>query len=67
MVMTSRAVRLDREHGARLHGFAVERHGACAADGCFAADVGPSEAGHFAQVMDEEHARLHFIGKRSSR
>jgi hypothetical protein len=57
------AVRLDGEHGAALDDFAVERDGACAADGRLAADVGAGEAGDLAEVMDEEHAGLDFIGK----
>ena len=55
------AVGLDGEHGAALDGLAVERHGASAADGRLAADVRTGEAGHFAQVMDEEQARLDFM------
>jgi hypothetical protein len=49
-----------------LDDFSVERDGACAADGRFAADVRAGEPGDFAQVMDEEHAGLDFIGKRFS-
>src|SRR4029077_2544261 len=36
-------VRLDGEHGARLHRLAIERDGAGAADGCFTPDVRPGE------------------------
>ena len=43
------AIRLDGEHGAGLYGLAVERHGAGAADGGFAADVAAGESDDFAQ------------------
>jgi len=58
------AVGLDREHGAAFDDFAVKGDGACAADGRLAADVGAGEAGDFAKVVDEEHARFDFIGVR---
>ena len=61
MVSDLAAVGLHGEHGAGFHGLAVERHGAGAADGGLAADVRAGEPGYFAQVMDEQQARLDFV------
>jgi len=60
------AVGLDGEHGAGFHGLAVERHSARAADGGLAADMRPGVPGYFAQIMNEQHARLDFVGMRLS-
>jgi len=52
------SVSLHREDAARLHGLAVDQDGACAALAGVARNVRPGEAGHLAQVVDEEEARL---------
>ena len=62
MVRTSRAIRLDGEHGAALDGLAVDFDGAGAAEGGFAADVGTGEPDDFAQVVDQQQARLDVVG-----
>ena len=49
-------IRLNGEHGARFHGFAVQQDGTGAADGSFAADVGTGQASGFAQKMYQEEA-----------
>ena len=61
------AIGLDGEHGAGFDGLAVERDGAGAADGGFAADMRSGESGHFAQVMDEQESRLDFVANRFCR
>ena len=48
------AVGLDGEHGARLHGVAVEMDGARAALGRVAADVGARQPEVLADDLDEE-------------
>ena len=53
-----RAVGLDREDRAGLHGLAVEEHRARAALAGVAADVGAGQAEGFAEVVDEEEPRL---------
>src|SRR6266850_1744663 len=53
-----RAVRLDREHRARLHRLAVEQHGAGAAVRGVAADVRPGQAQVLAQEVDEQQPGL---------
>src|SRR5581483_8349212 len=52
------AVRLHREHGARLHRTAVEDDRARAAAGGVAADVRAGHADVLAQEVDKERARL---------
>ena len=52
------AVRLDREHGARLHRLAVDQDGARAADAGLAADVRAGEAAAVTQEMNEQQTRL---------
>jgi hypothetical protein len=52
------AVAHDGEHRARLHGLAVDAHGARTAVGGVAAPVGTGEAERLAQEMDEQQARL---------
>ena len=54
-----RAVRLDGEHRARLHGLAVHGHGARAALRGVAADVGPGQVQVLAEELDQEPSRLH--------
>src|SRR5258708_5536912 len=51
-------VRLHGEHGAALDSFAVKMHGACAAQGRLASDVGTGHAGRFPKVVNEKHARF---------
>src|SRR6267142_567386 len=53
-----RAVRLDREHRARLHRLDVEQHGAGAAVRGVAADVRPGQAQVLAQEVDEQQPGL---------
>jgi hypothetical protein len=57
----SSAIGLDGEHRAGFDGFTVQRHGACAANGCFAANVRSGEAGDIAQVVDEQQPRFDFV------
>ena len=52
------AVGLHGEHGAGLHGHAVEQHRAGAAVGGVAADVGAGEAQVLAEQVDQQQARL---------
>ena len=52
------AVGLHREHGARLHGLAVDVHGAGAAVGRVAADVRPGQAKPVAQELHKQHPGL---------
>src|ERR671930_2012899 len=52
------AVGLDCEHGARLHGAAVEMDRAGAADRRVAADLRPGQAEVVAQEVDEQRPRL---------
>ena len=59
IVVTSRAVGLDRQDRARLHRLAVEVHGAGAAVGRVAPDVGAGEAQLVAQRVDEQEPWLH--------
>ena len=56
------AVGLDGEHGAALDGFAVDMHGASAAQRRLAADVRAGQSGHFAQVVNQQQARLDGVG-----
>ena len=53
------AVGLHGQHGARLHGHAVEQHRAGAAVGGVAADVGAGEPEDLAEQVDEQQPRLH--------
>ncbi len=46
-----RAVGLDREHRARLHGLTVKQNGARAADRSLATDMRPRQSQQVAQVM----------------
>ena len=52
------AVGLHGEHGAALHRLAVEVQAARAARRGVAADVGAGQAEGFADVVDEQRARL---------
>ena len=56
------AIGLDGQQRTRLHGSTVEHHGAGAADGGFAADVGSGETGDIAQIVDEQQPGLDFGG-----
>ena len=58
MVRDVGAVGLHGEHGAALHGLAVEVQGARAARRRVAADVGAGEAEGFAHVVHEQRPRL---------
>ena len=58
IVVTSRAVDLDREAGARLDGDAVEEHRAGAALARVAADLGAGHAAEIANEVHEQCARL---------
>ena len=49
---------LDREHRARLYGFAVEDDGARAAVGRLAPDVGPRQTRDVADEVDEQEPGL---------
>src|SRR5260370_17205677 len=49
---------LHGEHGAALDSFAVEMHGACAAQRRLASDVWTGHAGRFPKVVNKKHARL---------
>src|SRR5688500_2506841 len=51
-------VGLDTEEGARLHGQAVEQHGAGAATGRVAAEVGPGQAEHLPEHVHAQQAGL---------
>ena len=53
-----RAVGLDAEDGARLHGLAVDEHRARAARGRVATDVRAGQAEPVAEDVDEQLARL---------
>src|ERR1700733_376292 len=57
-----RAVRLHCEHGAALDGFSVDVHGASAAQRCLASDMRARQTGHFAQVVNQQQARLDGVG-----
>ena len=56
-----RAIGLDGEHAAALDGLAVDFDGAGAAEGGFAAHVRAGEPDDFAEVVDQQEARLHFV------
>src|SRR5690348_6355386 len=56
-----RASGLSGEHGAGLHGLAVEEDGAGAAKARLAADVRAREAQCVAQIVNEQQARLDFV------
>ncbi len=56
------AVGLNGEHGAAFDGFAVHVHGASAAQRRFATDVRARQTGHFAQVVNQQQARLDGVG-----
>ena len=58
IVVIVRAVRLDREHRAGLHGLAVDVDGAGAALARVAADVGTGQVEILAERLDEEASRL---------
>mgnify|MGYP001196255738 CR=1 FL=1 len=55
------AVGLDRQQRARLHGATVEDHRAGAAATGVAAHVGPGQGQDFAQILDEQQPRFHFV------
>ena len=55
-------VGLGREDGATLHRFAIQMHGACTATGSVATDVGTRQVGVFANVVNQQGARLHVVG-----
>jgi hypothetical protein len=55
------AVGLDGEHAARLHGLAVELHGAGTAVAGVAPDGSADLAGSFSQVVDEEQPRFDLV------
>src|ERR1700733_6355479 len=57
-----RAVRLDRENGARLHGLAVDVDRASSAVGRVATDVCARKPQVIAYRMDQQQAGLHFQG-----
>src|SRR5262249_13489408 len=52
------AVGLNREHGAGLHGLAIQKHGAGTAMRGVAADVGSRQAQHFADEVDQQETGL---------
>src|SRR4051812_39713477 len=54
-------VRLDREHGARLHRLTVEQHGARATRRGVAPDVRAREADDLPEVVHEEGSCLHRV------
>ena len=56
IVTMLRAVGLRRQHGAGLHGAAVDMHRAAAALAGIAADVGAGEAEMVAQQIDQQRA-----------
>ena len=58
IVVTSRAVGLDGEHRAALHGLAVDVDGAGAALARVAPDVGAGEVQVLTDRLDEEPSRL---------
>mgnify|MGYP003345768960 CR=1 FL=1 len=55
-------IRLHREHGARLHGLAVQLDCAGPAQRCFTADMRAGQAQDIADVVDEEQPGLHLMG-----
>jgi hypothetical protein len=55
------AVGLHRQHGAALHGHAVQVHRARATVGGVAADRGTGLAEPVSQVMDKQQAGFHLI------
>src|SRR5438093_13097302 len=59
-------LRLHREHGAALHGVAVDMHRAGAALARIAADVRPGEIQLVAQHVGEERPRLHLGSPRGA-
>ena len=54
-------VRLNRQHRAGFDGFAVEQHGAGAAQGGFTSDVGSSQLALVPQEMDQEGAGFDLV------
>jgi len=56
-----RAIGLDREHGARLHGVPVELDGTRTAVAGIAPDVGSSQPGLFPDVIDQQRPRLDLV------
>src|SRR2546426_5168853 len=61
-----RALGLDREDGAGLHGLAIEQHRAGAAVGGVAADVRAGQAQVLAEQVDEKQSRLDLHAVRSA-
>ena len=55
------AVRLDREHGARLRRRAVQHHRAGPADSGLAADMRARQPYDIAQKINQQQSRLHFM------
>ncbi|MCY1248374.1 hypothetical protein D9M72_617980 [compost metagenome] len=53
-----RTVSLHSKHAAGTHGFAVEHHGACAADPVFTADMRTGQTEFVAKEINERHAGL---------
>ena len=52
------ALRVDGQHGARVHGFAVQQHGACAAGAAIAHALGAGEVKLVSQRVEQRDARL---------